>query len=189
MTRKSQKSAAIEGDYPETGQPIQGPEDIRAEIGLYKEIGYFIRMSQLVLFDDLLGRLKGIDLTLSQLTVLRFIDARPGLSQQRVGDALLIKKPNLVTLIDKLEKQKLVARRPVPTDKRTYALHLTEPGQKMLKLALMAIEAHQQAIATILAPEEQTALMSALGKIIDQLPAMSSETNLPTRWRKGQGRS
>ena len=132
------------------------------EAGLTEELGFAIRMAELTVFADILERLSGLDITLSQFSVLRLVHAHPGLTQQRIGDALRIRKPNLVALIDKLETRGLVSRTGSATDGRAYALFLTAKGERTLAKAMSAVGEHLQAIRDILSPRDLERALKAL---------------------------
>jgi DNA-binding MarR family transcriptional regulator len=140
------------------------------EAGLSREIGFVVRMAQLALFGDLFARLRGLKLTLSQLTALRLIKARPALTQQRIGDALRIKKTNLVALIDKLEERGFVYRASSETDGRAYALYLTAKGERSLWKAMQAIAAHMKTVSRFLDEDEQDRVIKSLRKVALHLP-------------------
>lgn len=138
------------------------PPDLLTVAGLDGELGFVLRMAQLAVFDDLIGRLKKTGLRPSAVTVLRLVRARPGLNQQQIGDALKIQKPNLVALIGALHKSGLIDRQPSPDDKRSYALHLTEPGKKALAKAMRQLSAHLQWVSGHINEAEQTRLIKLL---------------------------
>ena len=140
------------------------------EAGLSKEIGFVMRMAQLALFEDLFARLRGLKLTLSQLTALRLIKTRPALTQQSIGDALRIKKTNLVTLIDKLEERGLVKRTVSSRDRRAYALYLTAKGERSVAKAMEAFSEHIAAASSLLDEAEYDRVVRSLMKIARSLP-------------------
>lgn len=58
--------------------------------------------------------------------------ANRGLSQSELVAALGIDRSTLVAVIHGLEKRALVKRHPSPTDRRSYALALTDAGTDLL---------------------------------------------------------
>src|SRR5689334_20065878 len=64
--------------------------------------------------------------------ILRILGEDPGLTQQGLCDLLGMFPSRLVGVLDELQKLKLVERRASPSDRRTYALHLTKAGREML---------------------------------------------------------
>ncbi|MDA3624849.1 MarR family transcriptional regulator [Saccharopolyspora oryzae] len=68
------------------------------------------------------------DLTSSQAIALREL-AEP-LSMRELADRMHCATSNVTFLIDRLEKQGLVTRRPHPTDRRAKEIALTEEGER-----------------------------------------------------------
>jgi MarR family transcriptional regulator, 2-MHQ and catechol-resistance regulon repressor len=54
-----------------------------------------------------------------------------GLTQVELSRMMLVNRANITTLIDRMEKANLVARKPVPDDRRYNIVHLTDYGQEM----------------------------------------------------------
>jgi len=160
--RRKESEKRAEGTFR---LPDENAWRLLEQAGLAQEIGFVLRMAQLTVFDDLLSRLRPLKLTLSQFTVLRLISAQPALSQQRIGDALRIKKTNLVALISNLEERGLVARAIATGDRRAYALRLTVKGERCLEKAMLLLRDHVQLISELLEPGEKESLVTALLKI------------------------
>jgi DNA-binding MarR family transcriptional regulator len=140
------------------------------EVGLSRELGFVMRMAQLALFEDLSERLSSLKLSLSQFSVLRLIHARPGLTQQRIGDALRIKKTNLVALVGKLEERGLLSRTSSATDGRAYALCLTTKGERTMTKAMDAVAEHLYSTTNFLGPKELDAVLKSLWKVVQHVP-------------------
>ena len=62
--------------------------------------------------------------------LLRTLAMSEGQSQRAIGQALDIHPNRMVALVDDLERLRLVQRRPHPTDRRAYALVLTDKGKR-----------------------------------------------------------
>jgi MarR family transcriptional regulator for hemolysin len=82
-------------------------------------------------FIDQCARRHGM--TRAQWAVLLRLDRREGMTQAEMADALEIQPISLVRLIDRLCEQKLVERRPHPTDRRANRLYLTPKGRTTLE--------------------------------------------------------
>src|SRR5215469_11002922 len=65
--------------------------------------------------------------------LLRAVHGADGQSQQALAERLRIPASTMVSLIDYLENEGLLERRPHPTDRRTRLLHLTGQGAKVLE--------------------------------------------------------
>ena len=72
------------------------------------------------------------------------------LHQKQIGEKLLISKSNVVAVIDKLEKQKLVRRERSEEDRRCIFVHLTDGGrmliEKILPIHVAAITAEMSCL-------------------------------------------
>ncbi len=72
-------------------------------------------------------------MTRAQWGVLLRLDRREGMTQAEMADALEIQPISLVRLVDRLCEQKLVERRPHPSDRRANRLYLTPKGRATLE--------------------------------------------------------
>lgn len=77
--------------------------------------------------------LKPLNVTRSQWWVLAFLSRRDGLSQVALAEELDLGKVALGGLIDRLEANGLVERRPDPVDRRVKRVFLTKAGGKLMK--------------------------------------------------------
>lgn len=136
-------------------------------IGLLDEsVGYLLRRAQLVVFDDFIKTLAPVDLRPAQFSVLVAIERNPGLSQVQVCDALGIQRTNFVPLLDELEKRGL-ARRERGADRRSYALHLTEAGEALMRQARREYAGHERRINETVGAEGYSQIIQLLRKLTE----------------------
>ncbi|MBC8241862.1 MAG: MarR family transcriptional regulator [Alphaproteobacteria bacterium] len=128
-------------------------------------IGYNLRRAQTAVFQNFSESLKDCNITPGQFGVLVLIQANSGLNQTRLGKALGIDRSTVVGVIDRLEKRGLVERAPVPADRRSYALCLSDQGVTLLQHARSLVEAHERRIAQDLNPAEQKQLKALLSRL------------------------
>ncbi len=128
-------------------------------------IGYNLRRAQTAVFQDFSKSLKDCNITPGQFGVLVLIQANSGLNQTRLGNALGIDRSTVVAVIDRLETRGLVERAPAPTDRRSYALHLSDQGVALLRQARGLVEEHESRIARDLNPAEQKQLNELLTRL------------------------
>lgn len=76
-------------------------------------------------------RVRALGLTRSQWLVLRRLDRRPGASQSELADLLEVEKATAGRLIDRLEENGWIVRRPDPDDRRINRVHMTEKGERV----------------------------------------------------------
>lgn len=110
-------------------------------------------------------RLGSLDLLPQHAGVLRMLGQSSGISQQELAARLDMHASRLVGLVDTLEKRGLVERHSSASDRRVYALHLTEAGRGILKQLGTLARAHDDTMCDGLLPEERTQLFSLLERI------------------------
>src|SRR4051812_22720306 len=77
-------------------------------------------------------RLAPLGLKPPHVGILWVLGEAHGLSQQALGERMGVFPSRLVGLLDELERLGLVERRDSPSDRRSYALHLTAAGGEAL---------------------------------------------------------
>jgi DNA-binding MarR family transcriptional regulator len=110
-------------------------------------------------------RLEPIGLKPWHAGILRVIERDDGLSQQALGEKLGMFPSRLVGVLDELEELGLVERRDSLTDRRSYALYLTEPGRETLERIERISREHQDAVCAALDASERMQLAGFLTRI------------------------
>jgi len=78
-------------------------------------------------------RLKDLGVTQARWSTMVYLDkGGEGLTQRELANLMAIENPTLVRLLDSLEEQGLIERRPCPNDRRARRLHLTGAGRKFM---------------------------------------------------------
>jgi DNA-binding MarR family transcriptional regulator len=163
-------TAAATEEEPESGARPRG-EDAAAraeppDMGILPElIGYHLRRAQVAVFQNFVQAMAGVEVTPGQFGVLQVIARNPGLSQTELGNAIGIDRSTVVAVIDRLEGRDLVVRAPSPTDRRSYALRLSERGAALLAELERRVRAHEEAIARDLGPAERRTLIDLLRRL------------------------
>lgn len=139
-------------------------------------IGYMLRRAQLAVFKDFARTCAEFDIRPAQYAVLVVIENNPGLKQIDVSTALGIKRTNLVALIDVLERRGLARREPVPSDRRSYALHLTAKGKSFMAKLHERVSAHERHVTDVLGEKGRELLLPLMRKLIEAFgPASGDE--------------
>ncbi len=128
-------------------------------------LGYHLRRAQLGAFAAFGRHLKETGLTPTLFGVLAMIEARPGIGQGEVADALGADRSTMVRLVDQLERRGLVRRDPHPDDRRTVLPALTDAGRALLERATPLVHASEDAFADALSPDERDRLVDYLRRI------------------------
>ncbi len=128
-------------------------------------LGYNARRAALVIIEQFLKRMAVYDLRPVDFSVLSLITHNPGISSRQLCSELNILPPNLVGMINTLEKRELILRQPHPSDGRVIGLHLSDVGRKLMKDAEQTAQELENEAASKLTATERKTLMRLLQKI------------------------
>lgn len=80
-------------------------------------------------------RLKDLGVTQARWTTMFYLQrGGEGLTQRELAKLMAIENPTLVRLLDSLEQQDLIERRPCPHDRRARRLYLTSDGTSFMNV-------------------------------------------------------
>lgn len=128
-------------------------------------LGYNARRAALVIIELFLKRMAVYDLRPVDFSVLSLITHNPGISSRQLCSALNVLPPNLVGMINGLEKRELILRIPHPSDRRVIGLHLSDIGSQLMKDAEQTAQELEYEAASKLTATERKTLMRLLQKI------------------------
>jgi DNA-binding MarR family transcriptional regulator len=128
-------------------------------------LGYRMKRAFNVVQSDLAETLRPFGLRMITFTTLVLIVDNPGARLSQLSDAVAIERPNLVAIVDELEKRGLVARRRMQSDRRAFALIPTESGQKLCAEALAAVQDHEERILREIEPALRRSAASVMASI------------------------
>ena len=122
--------------------------------------GYALRRAANAMMAELGERLAGEGLRVSDATVLMLAgnEARPTASQ--IGQALAIRRANMVPLLDRLEAAGLIAREPI--DRKSLAVVLTKAGEAKLRRVREIVTAFEAELLDRVPVEHRDHLLPAL---------------------------
>lgn len=130
---------------------------------LESRLGYQLRRASAVMMADLSRELADLDLRPAEVTTLLVIAENPDCSQTEVGQALAIKRANMVPIISRLMERGLVDRRRL--DGRSHALTLTQEGMNVAGEAMKRIDAHESRFTDLLGVRDVETLFRCLPAI------------------------
>lgn len=102
----------------------------------------------------------------AQFDVLAHVGASEGLTQQRLADALLVTKGNVCQILDKMERDGLLVRRP---SGRVNHVYLTESGRRLFDEVVPAHERFMAEAFGHLSEADQWQLLRMLSRLDHQL--------------------
>ena len=128
-------------------------------------VGYNARRAALAVIEVFLQRMAIYDLRPVDFSVLSLIAHNPGITSRQLCSSLGILPPNLVGMINALEKRELIARQPHPRDGRAMGLHLTEGGATLMCDAERTAAQLEAEVAARLTATESRTLIRLLKKV------------------------
>lgn len=85
-------------------------------------------------------RMAGVSLTKEQWSLMAVLWKTDGLTQQSLADATYRDRPGVTRLLDNLEKDGFIERRPHATDRRTNLIFLTKKGRSVRNDVVKALK-------------------------------------------------
>lgn len=128
-------------------------------------VGYNSRRAALVIIGEFLERMAIYDLRPVDFSVLSLVVHNPGITSRQLCSTLGILAPNLVGMVNAMEKRALIARRPHPHDGRAMGLHPTTAGLDMMRRAEKTAAQLEKESTSALSATERKTLMRLLKKI------------------------
>jgi len=100
-------------------------------------------------------RLQPFGLTRAQWSVMAMLASRDGLSQSELADELEIEKSTAGRLIDHVEANGWIERRPIAGDRRQWGVHLTPQARPLIETVETVILETRAEMLDGLSPEQQ----------------------------------
>jgi DNA-binding MarR family transcriptional regulator len=104
--------------------------------------------------------------TVPEWRVLLTLAQRPEATAGDVAAQWAMEKMAVSRAVRRLERDRLIARRPVRNDRRRQALRLTPAGRRLYARILPAADARYRAIMACLGPSERAELRRSLARLI-----------------------
>jgi DNA-binding MarR family transcriptional regulator len=158
---KAARSRGSNHQHKASGAEAEKPR--RYEDLLAGSLAYAIKRTQ-VRCDEALARYLDPGVSPARLAALSTVGANPGISQAALGGLLNIAGPSVVKVVDDLERMGLL-RRESSSDRRVYALQLTDKGAADLKRYQASIHTFEKRISAGLTAHERTQLLTLLAKV------------------------
>ncbi|HWE72784.1 MAG TPA: MarR family winged helix-turn-helix transcriptional regulator [Stellaceae bacterium] len=134
-------------------------------------IGFQIHLLDLLMYQIYYERFGKAAMTPGMFSTLCTIKANPGVRQGALADALLIQRPNMTLLVNRLIRAGYVRRRAARGDNRGVELFLRADGERALSEVTAKLAAHEQSLTAALTKAERERLAALLAKIVRHLRA------------------
>jgi MarR family transcriptional regulator for hemolysin len=110
-----------------------------------------------------------ISLTLPQCKVLVRLEKNEGVSQARLAELAEVDAMTMVRILDRMEADELLERRPDPADRRARCLYLTAKAKPLLDQIWRLSDATRAEVFAGIAKNERDVFISVLERIHDNL--------------------
>jgi MarR family transcriptional regulator, transcriptional regulator for hemolysin len=120
-------------------------------------------------------RLKGYDLTVEQLQVLKRTDVHQGQAQRELSLATGKSQANMTRILDRLEKKNRIVRRRNPEDRRSSLVFLTEDGAALRDEVVRLFAGLRAELVAGIAGDKQAIAIEVLGAIRENIEKMSKK--------------
>lgn len=132
---------------------------------LHERIPFLLSQLGVYIADDFVNRLRPFEVGPRTYAVLMALAADDGQSQRQLSARLGIHRNAMVSVVDDLEAQGFVARMPNPTDRRAFAVTLTDAGRTLLPSLDAQGRAQEDELTVALDSNERAVLLQLLQKV------------------------
>jgi len=129
-------------------------------------LGWQVTRAELHLHRKFIEHLTPFSLRPVDFFILLLISSNQGINQRQIGDTLGLSPPNLVNVITRLIKKRLIRRVRGRHDRRIQHLHLTPGGHECLTHSERVVSQVEQKLTEKITVREQATLKNALQHLV-----------------------
>jgi len=158
-------------DTKNTGEPPSRA----VELGyLARNIPFLTRVLRAFIRTENASFYRDTHLEPGEIAILNLIGINPGLSQNDLAGAVVIKKSAVTKIVKELEARGFVARRKISSDRRYNALTLTGDGERKREEVLGRMTEQQEGVLSVFTAKEQDQLFELLNRLLAHLAARNA---------------
>lgn len=120
-------------------------------------------------------KLEGLDITFTQLLLLRILSTEPNLQMRNLANKLGLGLPTTTGIVDRLVRGGLVTRRKDPGDRRIVRVSMTARGREMLAKGIRQEQKETTSILVKMEEREGKEFVRLLTKFLDLAIERSKE--------------
>lgn len=128
-------------------------------------VGYGVKRANSAMMGDVERLLGRFGLRRTTFSALSVISANAGIRQSELAEVLAIERPNLVQILDELQRPALIERVRDAADRRAYLLTATAGGSARVAEAGAALRAYDARLTQGMSAAERAALIAALRRV------------------------
>jgi DNA-binding MarR family transcriptional regulator len=135
-----------------------------------------VRTANRLLFEIDRHRRKVVDLSASAAQILAIVEgAREPIPPHVIADRLLITSGTMTSLLDTLERRKLIRRVPHDSDRRKLLIDITDEARDILDRMLPQIHGAERDVFAVLSDRECKTLVGLLERLQSRLRDLAEE--------------
>jgi MarR family transcriptional regulator for hemolysin len=121
-------------------------------------------------------RAREISLNLAQCKVLARLEKNEGVSQARLAELAEVDAMTMVRILDRMEADELLERRPDPADRRARCLYLTAKAKPLVEQIWKLSETTREEVFAGISKNERDVFMTVLERLHDNLSLLEGKT-------------
>lgn len=145
--------------------------------GLGHDTIFAILNTQKALLRTMTKNVSRENVTLQQVNIMRILSQEGSVAMYRLGEELLVTRPNITAIIDRLEKKDLVKRVESKNDRRKTEIQFTAKGQKLYQKIHETQEKLLQDSINAFNSVEKVMLSRLLRKLVDEMAKRENSDN------------
>ncbi|MEX1216110.1 MarR family winged helix-turn-helix transcriptional regulator [Saccharospirillum sp.] len=147
---------------------------------LARDLPFLSRVLRSYIRNETANAYQELDVEPGEIAITNLIGINPGISQNDLAAATVLKKPAVTKIVRAMEDKGLVKRERVKTDKRYNALKLTKAGEKRRDAMRQRMESQREALMAVFSDREQTDFFDMMNRLCMHLAERSREADSKT---------
>ncbi|MBF9034319.1 MarR family transcriptional regulator [Rhodobacterales bacterium HKCCE2091] len=153
-----------------TNLHAQMEERDRVETGtLDNKVSYLVRLIQIASYKQFEAVNLDCGTAPRYFGMLKLVELNPGISQNVLSRAIALDRSSLVPIVEKMESEGILERRPSEADQRLKCLFLTDRGAEVVQLLEERAQEHEAVLTAGLTDIESSILVSMLQRVAANL--------------------
>jgi DNA-binding MarR family transcriptional regulator len=133
---------------------------------ILRQPGHAIRRAHQHAWSAFMECTKAYDITPVQYSLMVVVNEFPGIDASRLSEIISIDRATVGNIVQRLQTKGFLMRRPDPSDARAKNIYITPDGETLLHEVSLLRPAIADRVLENLSPDERTALMQLLNKLV-----------------------
>ncbi len=144
-----------------------------------RNVGFLLREASRRYVQRFEVRASELSLNLPQCKALVRLEKNEGVSQARLAELAEVDAMTMVRILDRMEADGLLERRPDPEDRRARCLYLTAKAKPLLAQIWRLSDTTREEVFAGIGKNERDVFMSVLERLHDNLSSLEDKSSHP----------